>query len=163
MKINPQNVVSLTYDLYVEQDGAEVLQDKATEEQPLTFLYGVGQMIPGFESSLAGLSTGDSFDFRIGPADAYGEYDDESVANLPNEMFTEGLPEIGDVLDLQNSEGHQFRGQVVSLAEDAVIVDLNHPMAGQELHFKGQILNVREATPEELAHGHVHGPGGHHH
>ena len=155
MKIKPQHVVSLTYDLYVDQDGSEVLEESATQEQPLTFLFGAGQMLPKFEENLSELSTGDNYEFRLSAADAYGEYDEEAVTNLPIEMFngTE-VPEIGSVLPLQDNNGNRFQGQVVSVAEDSVIVDLNHPMAGQELHFKGNILNVRPATPEELSHGH---------
>jgi FKBP-type peptidyl-prolyl cis-trans isomerase SlyD len=165
MKIKPQHVVSLTYDLYVDQqDGSEALQESATEEQPLTFLYGAGQMLPKFEENLSDLSTGDAYEFRLAAEDAYGNYDDEAVANLPKEMFNgTDVPEIGSVLPLQDNNGNHFQGQVVSVAEDSVIVDLNHPMAGQVLHFKGNILNVRPATPEELSHGHAHGPDGHHH
>ena len=165
MKIEPQHVVSLTYDLYVKQeDGTEALVESATEEQPLTFLYGAGQMLPKFEENLSALSTGDQYDFRLEATDAYGQYDEEAVANLPKEMFqgTE-IPEIGSILPLQDNNGNHFQGQVVSVAEDSVIVDLNHPMAGQDLHFKGNILNVRPANPEELSHGHAHGPDGHHH
>jgi FKBP-type peptidyl-prolyl cis-trans isomerase SlyD len=165
MKIEQQHVVSLTYDLYVKQeDGSEGLAESATQEQPLTFLFGAGQMIPKFEENLSTLSTGDTYDFRIAAADGYGEFDEEAVANLPKDMFqgTE-IPQIGEVLPLQDNNGNRFQGQVVSVTEDSVIVDLNHPMAGQDLHFKGEILNVRPATPEELSHGHAHGPDGHHH
>jgi FKBP-type peptidyl-prolyl cis-trans isomerase SlyD len=163
MKIEPQHVVSLTYNLYVDQDGTENLVEKTTEEQPLTFLFGAGQMLPRFEENLSTLSTGDAFDFRLPAADAYGEYDEEAVTNLPKEMFDgQDLPEIGSILPLQDNQGNRFQGQVVSVVEDAVIVDLNHPMAGQELHFTGNILNVRPATPEELSHGHAHGADGHH-
>ncbi len=164
MKIESQHVVSLTYDLYVKQeDGNEALVESATQEQPLTFLYGAGQMLPKFEEHLSTLSTGDNFDFKLSPEDAYGELNEEAVANLPKEMF-EGtdIPEVGAILPLQDNQGNRFQGQVVSVVEDAVIVDLNHPMAGQELHFKGQIINVRPANPEELSHGHAHGPDGHH-
>ncbi len=164
MKIEPQHVVSLTYDLYVNQeDGTEALVESTTLEQPLTFLYGAGQMLPRFEDNLSTLSTGDKFDFRLSAEDAYGEYNDEAVANLPKEMFQgQDMPEIGSILPLQDNQGNRFQGQVVSVVEDSVIVDLNHPMAGQELHFKGEIINVRPANPEELAHGHAHGPDGHH-
>jgi len=162
MKIESQHVVSLTYDLYVDQDGTENLVESATQEQPLTFLFGVGQMLPRFEENLSTLSTGDSYDFKLSAQDAYGEYDDEAVANLPKEMFDGAdLPEIGSILPLQDNNGNRFQGQVVSVTEDSVIVDLNHPMAGQALHFKGNILNVRPATPEELSHGHAHGADGH--
>ena len=162
MKIESQHVVSLTYDLYVDQNGTENLVESATQEQPLTFLFGVGQMLPKFEENLSTLSTGDSYDFKLSAQDAYGEYDDEAVANLPKEMFAGAdMPEVGSILPLQDNNGNRFQGQVVSIAEDAVIVDLNHPMAGQELHFKGNIINVRPATPEELSHGHAHGADGH--
>jgi FKBP-type peptidyl-prolyl cis-trans isomerase SlyD len=164
MKIEPQHVVSLTYDLYVKQgDGTEGLAESATQEQPLTFLFGAGQMIPKFEENLSTLSTGDTYDFVISAQEGYGEFDEEAVANLPLEMFKgTDTPQIGEVLPLQDNNGNRFQGQVVSVTEDSVIVDLNHPMAGQELHFKGEILNVRPATPEELSHGHAHGPDGHH-
>ncbi len=163
MKIAPKHVVSLTYDLYVDNDGTEVLTESATQEQPLTFLYGAGQMLPKFEENLSELSTGDAYEFRLSADDAYGEYDEEAVANLPKEMFQgTDLPQVGEILPLQDNNGNRFRGQVVSVVEDSVIVDLNHPMAGQELHFKGTILNVRPATDEELSHGHAHGPDGHH-
>lgn len=164
MKIQPQHVVSLTYDLYVDQNGAETLVESATQEQPLTFLFGAGQMLPKFEENLSSLSTGESYDFKLAADDAYGQYDEEAVATLPMEMFDgQEMPEIGSILPLQDNQGHRFQGQVVSIAEDGVIVDLNHPMAGQELHFKGNIINVRPATSEELSHGHAHGPDGHHH
>ena len=120
-------------------------------------------MLPKFEENLSSLSTGDAYEFRLSAQDAYGEYDEEAVANLPKEMFQgQEMPEIGSILPLQDNNGNRFQAQVVSVAEDTVIVDLNHPMAGQELHFKGSILNVRPATPEELSHGHAHGADGHH-
>src|SRR5476651_1569582 len=108
MKINPQHVVSLTYDLYVDQeDGTEALQESATVEQPLTFLYGAGQMLPKFEENLSELSTGDNYDFRISAEEAYGDYDDEAVANLPLEMFNgTDVPEIGSILPLQDNNGN---------------------------------------------------------
>jgi len=163
MKIEPQHVVSLTYDLYTTTDGVESHVESATQEQPLTFLFGAGQMIPKFEENLSTLSTGDTYDFRISAADGYGEIDEEAIANLPLEMFngTE-VPQIGEVLPLQDNNGNRFQGVVQTITEDSVIVNMNHPMAGQELHFKGEILNVRPATPEELSHGHAHGPDGHH-
>ena len=116
------------------------------------------------KNNLSTLSTGDNYDFQLSAEDAYGEYDDEAVANLPIEMFAGAdMPEIGSILPLQDNNGNRFQGQVVSIGEDSVIVDLNHPMAGQELHFKGNILNVRPANEEELSHGHAHGADGHHH
>jgi FKBP-type peptidyl-prolyl cis-trans isomerase SlyD len=105
MEIKPKHVVSLTYDLYVNgEDGTEVLEESATEEQPLTFLYGADQMLPEFEKNLSGLGTGDSYDFKLSAADGYGEYDEEAVANLPLDMFKgQDMPEIGSFLPLQDN------------------------------------------------------------
>ena len=162
MRIQPNSVVALTYDLYTTQDGQEVFVEKATEEQPLVFLYGVGMMLPKFEENLNGLSAGDSYDFHLQAVDAYGEKDDNAVAELSAEMF-QGMemPQVDSVLPLQDNHGNQLRARVTEVSDAGVTVDLNHPMAGQDLHFKGQILNVREATPEELSHGHAHGVDGH--
>ena len=112
MKIEPQSVVSLTYDLYVDQpDGNEGLVESATQEQPLTFLFGAGQMLPKFEEHLSTLSTGDDYEFRLTAEDAYGNYDEEAVANLPKEMFAgNDLPEIGSTLPLQDNEGKPLSG-----------------------------------------------------
>ncbi|MFD1631960.1 FKBP-type peptidyl-prolyl cis-trans isomerase [Pseudopedobacter beijingensis] len=165
MKIDNKHVVSVTYDLYISEDGEKKHVESATIEQPLVFLYGVGMMLPKFEEHLKGLTIGDNYSFSLPAADAYGEFDEAAVVNLPKSMFESqgGLPEAGTVLPLQDNQGNQFQGRVVSIVEDAVLVDLNHPMAGHELHFNGTIQDVREATAEELDHGHVHGPGGHHH
>ncbi len=162
MNIQPNSVVALTYDLYTIENGKEVFVEKADEQNPLVFLYAVGMMLPKFEENLAGLSTGDSYDFQLTAADAYGTKDENAVAELPLDMFGEmEKPEIGSVLPLQDNEGNQFRAQVTSISDTAVTVDLNHPMAGQDLHFIGKIISVREATEEELSHGHAHGADGH--
>jgi len=164
MKIDNKQVVSVTYDLYVTEEGEKKHVESATTERPLVFLYGVGMMLPKFEEHLKGLTVGDDYSFTLSAKDAYGEYDEAAVANLPKEMFNEGgLPEIGSNLPLQDNNGNQFEGRVASIVEDAVLVDLNHPMAGHELHFNGTIQEVRPASEEELDHGHVHGEGGHHH
>lgn len=164
MKIENNHVVSLTYDLYVTEEGERKHVESATTERPLVFLYGVGMMLPKFEEHLSGLAVGDNYAFSLDAVDAYGEYDEAAVANLPKDMFAQaGLPEVGTVLPLQDNNGNQFQGRVVSVVEDAVLVDLNHPMAGHELHFNGTIQDVRPATQEEIDHGHVHGEGGHQH
>lgn len=162
MNIQPNSVVALTYDLYTIENGAEVFVEKADEQNPLVFLYAVGMMLPKFEENLAGLSSGDSYDFQLVAEDAYGIKDENAVAELPLDMFGEmEKPEVGAVLPLQDNEGNQFRAQVKSISDTAVTVDLNHPMAGQDLRFIGTILSVREATEEELSHGHAHGADGH--
>ena len=162
MKIQPNSVVALTYDLYTKENGEEVFVEKADEQNPLVFLYAVGMMLPKFEENLEGLAAGDAYDFHLVAEDAYGVKDENAVAELPIDMFGEmGKPEIGSVLPLQDNEGNQFRAKVKDVSDSAVTVDLNHPMAGQDLHFVGKIISVREATDEELAHGHAHGADGH--
>ncbi len=162
MNIQLNSVVSLTYDLYTSQNGQEVFVEQATKENPLVFLYGVGMMLPKFEQHLSGLGEGDTYDFELTSEDAYGPKDEAATAELPSDMFKgTKLPEVDSVLPLQDNQGNEFRARVTDVSDAVVIVDLNHPMAGLNLHFKGQILNVREATQEELAHGHAHGPDGH--
>ncbi len=162
MNIQPNSVVALTYDLYTKENGEEVFVEKADEQNPLVFLYGVGMMLPKFEENLQQLSAGDTYDFHLVAEDAYGAKDENAVTELPIDMFGEmERPEIGSVLPLQDNEGNQFRAQVKAVSDAAVTVDLNHPMAGQDLHFVGKIISVREATAEELDHGHAHGADGH--
>lgn len=162
MKIQPNSVVALTYDLYTKTNGDEVFVEKADDQNPLVFLYGVGMMLPKFEENLQGLSAEDTYDFHLTAENAYGTVDENAIAELPLDMFGEvEKPEIGAVLPLQDNEGNQFRARVTEVNDSAVVVDLNHPMAGQDLHFIGKIISVREATEEELSHGHAHGADGH--
>ena len=162
MNIQPNSVVSLTYDLYTDQDGEEAFVEKADEENPLVFLAGVGMMLPKFEENLSGLTIGDTYDFKLSAADAYGEIDENAFADLPMDMFKDvEKPQVDTVLPLQDNNGHEFSARVVEVTDEAVVVDLNHPMAGQPLHFIGKILNIRPATEDELSHGHAHGADGH--
>lgn len=162
MDIQPNSVVSLTYDLYTNKDGEEVFVEKADEANPLVFLYGVGMMLPKFEENLVGLNVGDTYDFHLVAVDAYGHKDEKAVADLPLDMFKDmEHPAIDSFIPLQDNEGNQFKARVADISDSAITVDLNHPMAGQDLHFKGKIMEVREATAEELAHGHAHGADGH--
>lgn len=161
MTIQLNSVVALTYDLYTKENGEEVFVEKADEQNPLVFLFGVGMMLPKFEENLAGLNIGDNYDFHLAAEDAYGVKDDSRVTDLPKEMFGDmEIPAVGSILPLQDDQGHQFSARVKEITESAVIVDLNHPMAGQDLHFIGKIISVREATADELAHGHAHGIDG---
>jgi len=162
MAIENNNVVTLNYILHtVEENGEKTLVEQTTSENPLTFLYGVGMMLPKFEENIAGLNTGDKASFTLAAEDAYGERDDRAIAQLPADMFQEtGLPPVGEVLPLQDNQGNQFRAVVVEVTPEAVVADLNHPMAGKVLNFEIEILNSRPATEEELSHGHAHGIDG---
>ncbi len=162
MAVENNNVVTLNYVLHtIEENGEKTFVEQTTTENPLTFLYGVGMMLPKFEENIAGLNAGDKLSFELEAADAYGERDDRAMAQLPADMFKEiGLPPVGEVIPLQDNQGNQFRAVVVEVTPEAVVADLNHPMAGKKLNFDIEILDTREATPEELSHGHAHGADG---
>jgi len=163
MTIKPNTVVSLTYELHTTNaEGQQVFVEKADEQNALVFMYGTGMMLPKFEEHLAGLNAGDEYSFELTAEDGYGAIDPGAFADLPKEMFKEvDLPAVGDIIPLQDNEGNHFRAGVTGVHEDSISVDLNHPMAGKNLIFSGKILTVREATQEELAHGHAHGADGH--
>lgn len=168
MVISKNKVVSLTYELKLDNAEGEVV-DMADAAQPLVFLYGAGNMLPKFESNLAELKANDSFEFTLSSDDAYGPVIEEAVVDLPVDIFmVDGKIDpdmlfVGNVIPMQDNEGRPLDGTVVSISDDKVKMDFNHPMAGKTLHFTGKILELREATAEEISHGHVHGPHGHHH
>ncbi len=159
MKITANKAVSAEYELYVdgETKGELELMEKATVHEPMSFIYGVGMMLPKFEENLFGMQAGDKFDFIINTEDAYGLYDDESVLDLDRTIFEidgkldEEMIFEGNVVPLMDSEGNRINAQVVTITDNHVKVDLNHPLAGENLHFKGSVLEVREATEKELA------------
>ena len=162
MAVENNNVVTLNYTLHtVDEGGEKTFVEETTTENPLTFLYGAGMMLPKFEEHISGLNAGDKKNFDLEAAEAYGERDDRAIAQLPADMFQEtGLPPVGEVLPLQDNQGNQFRAVVVEVTPEAVVADLNHPMAGTKLNFDIEIIDTREATAEELSHGHAHGADG---
>ncbi len=162
MTIQPNSVVALTYDLYTTENGESVFVEQANQENPLIFLFGTGMMLPKFEENLSGLAAGATYEFHLSAEDAYGENDENAVTELPIGMFNDtDIPPVDAIIPLQDNHGNQFRARVTEVSDELVKVDLNHPMAGQNLHFKGIVLDVREATAEELSHGHAHGLDGH--
>lgn len=168
MQIDQHKVVTLHYRLQESNVEGELIETTFGSD-PLVFLYGVGQMLPEFERQLSGKSAGDEFQFGIAAADAYGESDPEALVELPLDVFiidgelAEDLLEIGRRIPMSDQDGNQLIGTILALKDDGVLMDFNHPMAGQDLYFTGVIESVRAATEGEIAHGHVHGPGGHHH
>ncbi len=160
MQITKHSVASIEYTL--TDDGGQVI-DTSEGRGPLVYLHGAGNLIPGLESQLEGKAVGDEFQSRIEPADAYGERDDRMVQDVPRAQ----LPAEVDV-----TVGMQFQAQgpagvqvvtVVGVEGDTVKMDGNHPLAGVTLNFDVKVVEVREATAEEVEHGHVHGAGGHQH
>ena len=132
--------------------------DTSEGRDPLTFLVGHQQMIPGFEEELMGAEKGERRTFTLEPERAYGEKIEEAVQQIPAEMFGDITPEPGMTL---MSDVGPFN--VVSVDGNTVTVDFNHKLAGETLQFSVEVVDVRPATEEEVAHGHAHGPGGHHH
>lgn len=168
MQIEKNKVVSITYKLSEAGNRAEVIQE-VDADQPLVFLFGVGQLLPKFEENLVGKQKGDSYEFDLFHMDAYGPLDAEAVVDIPIDVFivdgklAEDMLVIGGMVRLRDQEGRLLQGTVLQRGLETVKVDFNHPMAGKDLHFSGTVTDVREATADEIAHGHVHGEGGHHH
>ena len=139
-------------------DSEEVF-DSSREGEPITYLVGHKSMIPGFEREMMGAAVGETRTFTLAPEDAYGELTDDAVQEMPRKEFPEEIPlDLGMTL---MSDAGPFR--IVALTESTVKCDFNHPMAGKSLHFEVEVMEIRDASEEELAHGHVHGPGGHDH
>jgi len=169
MEIAPNKVVSVTYELHSSKGSDErTFVETANIDNPLTFLFGTGSMIPKFEEEISGLKHGDKFSFSILPEEAYGKMDHEAIVNVPLDVFkVDGavdfeILKVGNVLPMRDNEGNSLNGKVVKIENDSVILDFNHPLAGQKLYFTGEVIEVRDATKEELAHGHAHTPGMHH-
>ena len=168
MVIEQNKVVLCHYTLRESTAGGQLIESTEGSE-PLGYIHGIGMMIPLFEQNLEGKAAGDSFEFGIPAADGYGEYDAESVAEIPKAAFNLGEMNPDDVfvegemLPLQDENGNMMQGIIAEVKGDTVIVDFNHPMAGVDLYFIGQVAGVRDATAEEIEHGHVHGEGGHNH
>ncbi|HEV8018294.1 MAG TPA: peptidylprolyl isomerase [Steroidobacteraceae bacterium] len=160
MIITQDQVVSIHYTLKDEAGG---IIDRSTEGEPLTYLHGHGNLIPGLERELTGKTTGDRLEVRIAPADGYGEYDRRLLQRVPRRSL-KGIAsvQVGMQLHAQTPQGTRAV-TVTQLSGDMVTLDGNHPLAGKTLHFQVEVAAVRAATAEELSHGHVHGPGGDHH
>jgi len=161
MLIAPNKVVRIDYTLTT--DANEVV-DTSTGGEPLAYLHGARNIIPGLENALTGKQAGDELSVRIEPAEAYGERDDRLVQMVPRAMFEDSDKiEIGMQFHSADPEGNVTVVTVTHTTDDAITVDANHPLAGIPLTFAVKIVDVRDATSEEMEHGHVHGPGGHHH
>lgn len=154
--ITADKAVSIHY--AVKNPAGEVL-DKSSEEQPLAFIFGRGMLIPGLENALEGKSAGDTFSADVSAAEAYGERHDGLIQAVPRQMF--GDNEIAPGMQFRASTDHGDQSVVVvEVNDDTVTVDGNHPLAGVDLSFDVEVVSVREASAEELDHGHIHGEGG---
>jgi FKBP-type peptidyl-prolyl cis-trans isomerase SlyD len=159
MQVADQKIVSIDYTL--TNDDGEVL-DSSQGREPLHYLHGAGNIIPGLERALTGKSPGDAVQAKIPPTEAYGEKDPQLVQAVPRDRFPAKDVTVG--MQFQAQGGGQTRiVTVVAIDPQNVTIDANHPLAGQTLNFDVKVVDVRDATSEELSHGHVHGPGGHQH
>ncbi len=159
MKKNPPNTVAddvvVTLNYTVKVDGDTV--DSSEGSDPIEFIQGKGMLIGGMERALYGLAAGEHKQFRVAPADGYGDEDPDAIAEVPRGEFPPEIPlEPGVELLLKDEDGDEMEAHIVSVGEDTVTLDFNHPLAGKELDFSVEVLALRWATPEELDHGHVH-------
>lgn len=170
MSIAKNNVVFISYQLaFPDEDGQPDVVEIVDEKEPMVFIHGLSGLPEAFEKNLLGLNEGDTFDFSISAEDAYGNVDPNAIIQLPKSIFqaedqtADDILQIGNFIPMTDDQGNRMQGLVVSIEGDTVTMDFNHPLAEKTLMFQGKILKIREATPEEIAHGHVHGEGGVHH
>lgn len=158
MIVQKNKVISLSYELKVEGKTVETVG----ADSPLMFLFGVGNLLPKFEDNLDGLKLNEDFDFELIANEAYGLLKDEAIVDVPLKAFeVEGsidqeLLKEGSMVPMLDQQGNRMNGRVMSLDEEHVTMDFNHPLAGNDLHFNGKIVEIREASSDELEHGHVH-------
>jgi FKBP-type peptidyl-prolyl cis-trans isomerase SlyD len=161
MKVGKDRVVALEYKLHLG-DG-EVI-DQSEPGQPLSYLHGKGQIVPGLEGALEGLGVGEAKKVVVAPAQGYGEHDARGLQEVPRTMFPANAElRPGMRLAAQADSGEVIPIGIHEVKGETVIVDLNHPLAGKTLHFDVTVRDIRDATQEELSHGHAHGPEGHDH
>lgn len=161
MKIANGTVVGIDYSLHL---GDGKIIDASEPSEPLTYLHGEGQIVPGLESALAGLAAGDRKQVTVPPTDGYGEHDARGIQEVDRSAFPpEFQPEPGMELTAEGEGGEPVPFVIREVRADKIVIDLNHPLAGKTLHFDITVREVREATAEEREHGHAHGPHGHGH
>lgn len=160
MQVAKHKVVTIDYTLTDDQ-GAVI--DSSQGGEPLAYIHGMNNIIPGLENALTGKQAGDSLKVSVPPGEGYGERNDAMTQEVPREMF-DGAEEIQVGMQFHASDGERVHVvTVVGVSDTHITVDGNHPLAGQTLNFDVTIVDVRDATQEEMEHGHVHGPGGHQH
>ena len=165
MVIAKDSVVSLSYELKLPKKNNEIVET-VNSSNPLVFLLGYGNLLPKFESNLTGLKIGDKFDFVLKSEDAYGIISSDAIVELPKTVFmvdgeiNEDILVLDNVIPMTDQGGNRFNGRVIELTDTNVKMDFNHPLAGEDLHFTGEVVEVREATSEEIEHGHIHASGG---
>ena len=160
MQVSDQKVVSIDYTL--TDDDGNVL-DTSEGNEPLEYLHGAGNIIPGLENAITGKQAGDSLQVSVAPEDGYGEVDEGLQQQVSIESFEEPETlELGMQFQVETDQGDVVV-TIIEIGDEVVTIDGNHELAGMTLNFDVTIRNVRDATAEEIEHGHAHGPGGEHH
>lgn len=161
MKVADNHVVGIEYTL---KDGKGEVLDTNEGADPLLYIQGLGQIVSGLEKALAGRSQGDKVEVKVVAAEGYGEFDDELIQRVPRKEFKDMEPlEEGMEIVVEDEDGEDQVMTITEMTDGEVTLDGNHPLAGQDLHFKVSITSIRVATKDEIEHGHAHGEGGHHH
>jgi FKBP-type peptidyl-prolyl cis-trans isomerase SlyD len=153
---------SAVYMHYTLRNAEGEVLDSSADSQPLAYIHGIGFLIPGLEKHMEGKQKGDRFQVSVEPAEGYGEHNEEMVLKAPRANFQGDHLEVGMEVELDLGEESAV-ALVTEISGDDVTLDLNHPLAGEQLFFDIEVVNVREASADELDHGHIHGPGGVHH
>lgn len=163
MQVGPDKVVAISYDLKVSKGTSEKIPiENIDNDHAFQFLYGNSGLPHGFEEKLKDLEENDSFHFTLNTSEAYGEYSEEAIITVPKQAFEingkieEGVLTAGNFIPMTDDRGFQVQGKVMEVSEKGVKMDFNHPLVGMDLHFEGKVEKIREATKEEIAHGHVH-------
>jgi FKBP-type peptidyl-prolyl cis-trans isomerase SlyD len=153
LKVNDGQVVSIEYTLHV--DGKII--DSTRGSKPLQFIQGMGHLIPGLENQLYDMKVGENKQVIVSAKDGYGEEDTEAYMDVPRSAFPANIPlDVGTELELRDQSGHPMLARIQSISDDNIRLNMNHPLAGKELHFDVKIAGLRPATAEEVSHGHVH-------
>ena len=160
MQLTKEKVANINYTL---KDKDSNIMDESTDGT-FTYLHGAKNLIPALEDALEGKEAGDKANVVVAPENAYGERDEQKIQRVPRKMFpVDQELEVGMPFSSATPDGTAVNVVITAIEEHEVVIDGNHPLAGVELHFDIEIIGVRDATKEELEHGHVHGPGGHQH
>lgn len=160
MIIEKNKVVSLSYELKV---GGETVETVGVDS-PLMFLFGAGNLLPKFEENLSGLKLDDGFDFELVSSEAYGPVNEDAIVDVPMQAFSvdgevdREMLKVGNHIPMLDQSGNRLNGVVVKFDDEFVTMDFNHPLAGNDLHFSGKVVEIRDASADELEHGHVHSP-----
>ena len=163
MVVAKDKVVSVTYELR-ESDKDGTILEMIKNDKPMTFLFGAGNLLPKFEEKLDGMKSGEKFQFLLKSQDAYGDVDDTAIVDIPKSIFekdgkvNDELLQVGKQIPMRDKEGNHFSGIVQEIGDTTVKMDFNHPLAGTNLFFTGEVIEIREASADELKHGHAHNP-----